>query len=122
MEITNAINNGQVPPPPPDAVPSSGEVASGIAAMQISSPELPISAASTTQTYVAPSFNNNYIPPPVVPVLSAPAVSIPTGYAPQAMFPQVRSPPVTNADPRVKDTVELCHFAIAALKVSLMIY
>lgn len=27
-----------------------------------------------------------------------------------------RAPPINNADPRVKDTVELCNFAIAALK------
>lgn len=28
-----------------------------------------------------------------------------------------RAPPLNNADPRVKDTVEICNFVIAALKV-----
>lgn len=31
-----------------------------------------------------------------------------------------RAPPLNNADPRVKDTVELCNFAIAALKVRIL--
>lgn len=53
-------------------------------------------------------------------VMSALAPSAPAQHqypAGQNNLGASRAPPINNADPRVKDTVELCNFAIAALKV-----
>lgn len=75
--------------------------------------------APAAQQYApAPQANQGYYsPPPSQPQQQQ------QGYYP-APAPQVsnpgasRAPPLNNADPRVKDAVELCNFAISAIKVS----
>lgn len=85
-------------------------------------------SSSPRPTFVAPPVAApvaqpapvNRLPPaaPIVaaPVMAAPVINGPTGYSAQPI-PAVRSPPATSTDPRVKDSIEICQFAISALKV-----
>lgn len=120
VEITNAINSGQVPPPPPDAPASSVEV-NTTASVKFSAPELTVSATSS-QSYASTSSASTPAPAQTFPSFSPaqmsqiPSIAMPTGYAAQPAFQQVRSPAINNADPRVKDSMELALFAVAALK------
>lgn len=51
------------------------------------------------------------------PAVTAPAPTTkPSASGPTPGFQPPRGPPINNADPRVKDAVELCNFAVAALK------
>jgi hypothetical protein len=83
---------------------------------------VPHAAASPTTSSAGspmpPPFTA-YVPqptaPPMVPII--PVASNVNQYYAQAPPPTFTRPPVANNDPRVQDTVELCNFAILALKV-----
>lgn len=67
----------------------------------------------------APAPFTAYVPqpsaPPITPVV--PSAANPGQYYAQKPPPSFTRPPTTYTDPRVQDTVELCNFAILALKV-----
>lgn len=75
-------------------------------------------AASAASAAGSLLFNSNPTPAPSKVIGTGPALYPPSNGA----FPgSARSPPTNNADPRVKDTIELCNFAISALKVAFLI-
>ena len=125
-EILNAIKNGERPTPGGfgenmgDMRLSDGNTAdipaaprAGTAAVPPASPASSGSAASPV-----PAPFTAYVPqpsaPPMVPVVANAATM--NQYYAQAPPPTFTRPPVSNSDPRVQDTVELCNFAILALK------
>jgi hypothetical protein len=110
-------------------------------AVQFSSPDINASASFASQTSYSSSPRPASVPAPVAapvaqpapvnrlppaapfvaaPVMAAPVINGPTGYSAQPI-PAVRSPPATSSDPRVKDSIEICQFAISALKVTFCI-
>lgn len=85
----------------------------GFEDVSISSPEIqsPPPAQHQPAVHQPSTISNSYSspsPPPSAPLAPPPAAT-------PAFF--YKGPPTNNSDPRVKDTVELCHFAVAALKV-----
>lgn len=103
-------------------------------------PSVPPSAALATHIPTAPFAGTPPVSP--LPYLGSSSVVAPTPvslaatasatiqlatsnfhqyYATAPALPPYYGPPVSNNDPRVKDTMELCSFAIAALKVSIYI-
>lgn len=78
--------------------------------------------SSPTPSYQQPPPQPQYQqqPPPqytAAPIQAPSANSVVTNRPPS--YPgQSRAPPLSNTDPRVKDAVEICNFAISALKVS----
>lgn len=85
-------------------------------------PASPASSGSAASPVPAPF--TAYVPqpsaPPVVPVVANAATM--NQYYAQAPPPTFSRPPVSNSDPRVQDTVELCNFAILALKVGFVLF
>lgn len=138
-EIMNALNNGEIPAPggygEAPATSSSAPLPTSAAAMSSPVPPAPQSFSSPAPSSVvdipsAPSFS-------VFGQAAAAAVSSAANqvmsayqqasanvgasnnyqYPPASNNPGAsRAPPLNNADPRVKDTVEICNFVIAALK------
>ena len=82
-----------------------------------SNPELSPNSSSPV-----PAPFKAYVPqptaPPMTPVVASTTLN---NYYAQKPPPNLSRPPVANNDPRVEDTVELCNFAILALKVCLYI-
>ncbi len=69
----------------------------------------------SSQYYQPPPSTNYYNATPVQPQQN---FFQPPTPAPVSNPGASRAPPLNNADPRVKDAVELCNFAISAIKVS----
>mmetsp|Transcript_77253 Transcript_77253/g.151544 ORF Transcript_77253/g.151544 Transcript_77253/m.151544 type:complete len:297 (-) Transcript_77253:26-916(-) len=130
-EIINAIKNGDRPVP--------GGFGESMGEMRISDsdsnsvnqippapradssmapPSAQSSPSPTTPSTPAPAPFKAYVPqpsaPPVQPVVAS--SSNMNHYYAQSPPPTFTRPPVANNDPRVQDTVELCNFAILALK------
>lgn len=85
-----------------------------------SSPPTTYNPSSEAASPVPPPFKA-YVPQPTAPPAPAPIVvpgssNLQQFYA-QSPPPTFSRPPTANNDPRVQDTVELCNFAILALKV-----
>lgn len=99
----------------PPAAPTSAPIAPPAVA-PLNFPNLPSSSQGAYSPVPIPSILNNPYPSNSYSQLAQPAAN--TGYSTPAMPPRPRAPPSTNTDPRVKDSVELCTFALAALKVS----
>lgn len=77
------------------------------------------SSSSQGASPVPPPFKA-YVPQasaPPAPVVVAASNNLQQYYA-QSPPPSFSRPPIANNDPRVQDTVELCNFAILALKVA----
>jgi hypothetical protein len=64
------------------------------------------------QTNNTPNYSQQQMPP---------QMQVQQGYSTSSMPGASRAPPMNNADPRVKDAIEICNFAIAALKVIILI-
>lgn len=137
-EILNAIRAGTKPAPGgyESSIPSGNVSATEAnSALDIpAAPTEPPSAAFTTkiptapnQHHPSPDYSQHYAPaqPAVVPAVitaASPAAGVPPIVTPASSYnhytappSQYASPPVYNTDPRVKDTIELCQFAIASL-------
>jgi hypothetical protein len=130
----NALNNGEIP------VPGGYGDASGLTTNQQipnfdmnPAPMIPptITPAPTNFAVSQPSVfeipsaptNSVFQPPPSTISYNQHAMQLSppssSQYPPQAYNPPANRPaPLNNADPRVKDSIELCNFAIAALKVN----
>ena len=108
MRISDSDSNSvnQIPPAPR-------------ADSSMAPPAAQSSPSPTTPSPPAPAPFKAYVPqpsaPPVQPVVAS--SSNMNHYYAQSPPPTFTRPPVANNDPRVQDTVELCNFAILALKV-----
>lgn len=74
-------------------------------------------SGSSAASPVPPPFKA-YVPQPTAHAPPVPVASNLGQYYAQSPPPSFVRPPINNTDPRVQDTVELCNFAILALKVS----
>lgn len=92
-----------------------------------------LGGAQPPQNYSQNSPSGGSTPPPppfkaYVPQASAPPAPVVVAasgnlqqYYAQSPPPSFSRPPIANNDPRVQDTVELCNFAILALKVTITV-
>mmetsp|Transcript_33176 Transcript_33176/g.56765 ORF Transcript_33176/g.56765 Transcript_33176/m.56765 type:complete len:299 (-) Transcript_33176:101-997(-) len=132
-EILNSIKNGVKPTP--------GGYGEGVADLHLSGgdesgldippaprPVIPSAPSASAPQYVSSPHSGSSAPSPVPAPFKA-YVPQPTSHAPpvvvtsnlsqlyaQSPPPSFVRPPINNTDPRVQDTVELCNFAILALK------
>lgn len=114
-----------VPPPPSLSSLSLQPPSSAPAPTAAPQSPNPYAYSPPAPQYAPPPTQQQYAPPPqpTQNFYNNPPPSQPQSYYP-APAPVVnnpgasRAPPLNNADPRVKDAVELCNFAISAIKVS----
>ena len=107
----------------------SGGDESGLDIPPAPRPVIPSAPSASAPQYVSSPHSGSSAPSPVPAPFKA-YVPQPTSHAPPVLVtsnlsqlyaqsppPSFVRPPINNTDPRVQDTVELCNFAILALKV-----